>query len=361
MAKIKDKFEMIDPYNKPNIVRGYIYKSADNYGDLLITHVNDVEYNQHIHTTPKFYYPGKVVSHYKYRPGKFPEHDELYIFNKLDGTNICMFSYRDADGEVYRSYKTRLVPFLKEDGYSNWIDLWGRCIEKYSFIKELEKVVDYNFAFEMYGSINIITILYEEQLACKLLYGINNMGTLQLPQIFLGGDDIPRLMISRENPDDMYYALREQMDNKNSEILTQEGVMIYGLLEGKVQFAYKCKPETILSVMKIAMDKIPFREIYNTAINAVESMVGDDIYIETVNLLMEEYPDDMVFRHSEKIKKASAKALVWVKFRSRVISWYKKQDFGKFIPKETMPIVMKYFIGEDPRKIFQILNALYGG
>jgi len=359
--KIEQDFKEIDPYNKQNTIEGIIYKDNARYGDLDILRVNGKDVVQYIHTTPKFYYPGGVTSHRKYSEGKFPKHDYIKIYDKIDGTNICLFSYKDANGKVFRSYKTRLVPFLKESTWGSWIDMWDKCMTLHPKIVQLVNILNINFSFEMYGSLNRIITDYKVPLEIVLLFGITTNGELIDPVIFNEYMPIPKLLgsSSNENPDKIYHLYRYIMENQyQKKPASVEGNMLYGFLNEQVVFAYKCKCDSVLENMKqTGKPTLTRRVIYNTGINALESIENlDDIYDETINLLLEEFPQELIDLYKVKIVTVIKEVTNDTIFKNTIIGWYKEQKYKEFIPKIVMPEVVKVFGKQHSTKIFNHLH-----
>ncbi len=360
--KIEQEFKEKDPYNPQNTVEGIIYKDNPRYGNLLILKVNDKDVVQYVETTPKFYYPGGVSSHYKYTPNKFPKYDYIKIFDKIDGTNICMFSYKDINGVVYRSYKTRLVPFLKESTWGSWIDMWNKCMELHPTIEHLINIKNVNFSFEMYGSLNRIITDYKVPLDIALLFGIKKDGELLDPQLFEDYMPTPKFLgysYSEEDPDQLYEGRRQLMEQQyEKKPASVEGNMLYGFLDDRIVFVFKCKPDSVLENMEQSgKPTLTRRVIYNTGVNALESTDKmDTLYDETINLLQEEFPIDLIDLYKIKIKKIVQKVINDTIFKNTIIGWYKEQNYKEFIPKIVMPEVVKVFGKQHSTKIFQYLN-----
>ena len=144
------KFEEIDPYNKLNIIKGYVNRrQSKTYGSLYITHVNDKPVEQIIFSSPKMHYPFD-----KNGKWEFPESNTVELYEKIDGTNVVSFVYKDAQGNQYLSFKTRLRPFLGEGKFGNFKALWDEMLDMYPEI--LNQCFDQsrNYSFELYGKRN---------------------------------------------------------------------------------------------------------------------------------------------------------------------------------------------------------------
>ena len=143
MGSGQKPFEYVDPYNPQNTVKGVLLNNSDltgiaaalsmrdnRYGDLMITHVNDQPVEQYIYATPKFYYPGNSGSPRTVFTIKHFPNTGFKAYEKLDGTNIFMFKYKDASGCEFVSFKTRLTPFLRSEGFKDWISMFAQAVAK---------------------------------------------------------------------------------------------------------------------------------------------------------------------------------------------------------------------------------------
>lgn len=157
-------FDEVDPFNPENQVRGFIMRSRRRRGDLQITHVNGEACAQYIHATPKIplLEPASPL----------PEFERAHVFDKLDGTNILLFRYRDAGGRDFVSYKTRLSPFLRPLPYGDFVALWRQILERYAApIAELV-AAPHHFGFELFGRAVRILTDYPAELDARLLHAI---------------------------------------------------------------------------------------------------------------------------------------------------------------------------------------------
>ena len=115
-----------DPYNTGNFMTGWVQMiGGDEYGNLLIEEINERPAPQRITaTTPKTSYP--------YR------RDRAWLMNqsqwvraalKYDGTNICQYSYRDADGNRFHHLQAQDETFrASPPSGSCWIAASGNTL-----------------------------------------------------------------------------------------------------------------------------------------------------------------------------------------------------------------------------------------
>ena len=380
-----DDFEMIDPFNPQNTVKGQIFKMNERYGDLQITHVNGKFCEQYIHTTPKFFYPGKTSSLWKYSRGTFPAFTEAFVYDKLDGTNICMFRYMNAEGKEFTSFKTRLVPFLRESKWGNWVKMWQKIMATYPYqYQELLEQTQYNFGFEMYGSVNKILVLYPIVLDGKLLYAIDRYtGKLSEPSIFqFPKPDLLDHFNANINPDDKYdewmrkYNDRvkpfvKEVEGKNDDgepmMVTElidipcEGCMFYlKKTDGEFE-VYKCKPSVVITAQSSANEgpkRVGYNEVWNTALNAMENVENiEDLPKETYKLLLEEYTQDELDVSKEAIDEAIKEVQTHLIFQNGVIEKFKTSGltWSKENKGQIMRYMMQYYPKSDSSKVYNAL------
>lgn len=287
MTDIKH-FEMEDPFND-NVVKAWIDRRV--YETLHITHVNGKHITQDISVTPKLKYPFN-------KDGKFTFPPKIYgidAYEKLDGTNICQFVYKDAENTSYISYKTRGMLFV-QDTVVPFLTMTKQMLEKYPAIKEMPFKNYMNLSYELYGYLNPITIIYDQPIEIALLFGIKHDHTVVSPS-FLNKDGVPsaELKSGIVNPEYQgvadpewsltlipeYNKMREEMEEtleatKNGGYYKgTEGAIWYTYCiaddGGLYSVLYKCKPPTIEEIHWGA-GGISNNGIKTTIKNALEDM-----------------------------------------------------------------------------------------
>lgn len=341
-------FEMTDPFNPQNKVAGIIYRTNDKYGSMLIKTVNGKSCEQFIHATPKFLYPGNSHSSKNYKKGLFPQFFSITIYDKLDGTNIFMFKYKDESGKYFVSFKTRLVPFLKASGFKDWILMWNKMEEKYKEKFDLLKSVllDANenisgFAFEMYGSANKILVEYPVPLDIAMLYHIDTSGNIHDPEesnasickhvipplktedIILPKPNVISKFFNGEDPDNYYSNMIDCYESKFLENESAEGCVFY-IQTSEKTIAWKCKPPSVIAAQCEGNKMVGYKDAYTTALNAMESVDSiDDLGKETYALLAETYEEMIIELSKERIDEAIKDARAYVLFRKEVVEKFK--------------------------------------
>ncbi|MFX0101630.1 MAG: hypothetical protein ACFFCS_18790, partial [Candidatus Hodarchaeota archaeon] len=295
---ITQEFTLEDPFNPGNAVKGLLFKNGDQYGDLKILAVNGKECEQYIHTTPKFYYPGFSKSPTKVKEGYFPEFETIKAFEKIDGTNVCLFRYEDADGSNFVSFKTRLVPFMNPSGKNGFMAMWNKMLEKYSDKFEiLLEETRYNFAFELFGALNKILVDYDVPLDTRLLFVIDRAtGEIHDPTGFdFPAPDLVKEIGKDENPDETYKKLVYEYEKAFNQGKPVEGCMVYVIKADGTAIPFKCKPPSVIEASSGGGMHVSFNEAYVTAMNAMDSAgTIDRLHAETYELLAEVYDKEKI-------------------------------------------------------------------
>jgi hypothetical protein len=284
-----------DPLNPGTVIEGALCQKPNHlYGALAILCVNAEPCPQKIYATPKLHYPfGKDGSFH------FPPVRDIHCYEKLDGTNVLSYSYHDADGGVYRSYKLRLAPFLRNGKWGDFLDMWKSLMSKTPAIVELSSDEKLHVSYEMYGSENEHLVKYETGLAAAALFAVNrHSGELVAPFDFpTTTAPLPKLLTrldSTVDPTVAFAKLRVDMESlnqpaENGKISGTEGSVWYVRSpNGKVSM-WKCKPESIEEIhWATGINK---EAVLATCWNLLES--SDTLTFEALHpLLMEEYQSD---------------------------------------------------------------------
>ncbi|MBD3261916.1 MAG: hypothetical protein GF334_09670, partial [Candidatus Altiarchaeales archaeon] len=169
-------FSVGDPFNPPNTIEGFLCKRSDHrYGALVLFQVNGQEVPPEvIYGTPKQRYP------FKMRRGErnylWPKDIKaIKAYEKLDGTNILAYSYQDAEGNRFITFKTRLTPVVRNGLHASHKDLWKNLLEDRQDISEAAQQASesLSLAFEMYGNMNPLLISYDTPLEAVVIFGVS--------------------------------------------------------------------------------------------------------------------------------------------------------------------------------------------
>lgn len=345
-----NEFDVIDSFNNDNILKGYICKQSDHrYGCLLITKVNDEDCRQIIWATPKLEYPFDRSGNYH-----FPDCKTIIFYEKLDGTNILSYHYFYKNFE-FVTFKTRLTPILKDQKFGMFKSMWLEYMNENDWVNQvIEDNPSYNLSFEMFGSRNPITIMYDIPLEVNILFGVRRNDHVIRPpsELKLTTKCKPPVsfstigMLYDGDLEKHYNSMREFMSSKNKDSLTIEGMVQYCHVGKPSWIMLKCKPEEIEKIHWTSSGFIPEKSLFNTALNVFES--NDNPSIDNfIELLKEEYPQELITKSYHKIEKVWNKALERIEFTKTVNEvWILAKQNGLDITKDkrdTMRFVSIYF------------------
>jgi len=96
----------------------------------------------------------------------FPSVKQIDIYEKIDGTNIFAYQFKDAQDNSHMTYKLRLHPVLRNGKWGNFLDMWKEMLERYPRIPELLMINRCSLSFELFGSRNSHLMLYDTPLDC---------------------------------------------------------------------------------------------------------------------------------------------------------------------------------------------------
>lgn len=273
-------FNVADNFNEGNTIEGVICtKSGHIYGALVIWKVNGKEVEpRRIYATPKLYYPFTTKGSAAI---KFPKHKAVKIYEKLDGSNICQYFYKDNLGNYYTTYKTRLSPMLENKRRQQFVVLWKEMLAKYPEIEDIptEMYDKFSFSYELYGNRNTHIVRYDTDLDVSPLFAINQAdATIYTPDDnwFFGKKNTPVASLG-EDADivEIYEKMRYKAGAKSRKygdyIIGKEGYIFYVLTSDDKWIMYKCKSE-LMENRKWVNNCIPKSIIIPTAWNALETV-----------------------------------------------------------------------------------------
>lgn len=383
-------FNDVDPFNPQNRVEGYLcYEPDRRYGTLYITKVNGFPACQLIWATPKMHYPMDFKGQYHWVSNV--SHVEVY--EKLDGTNILQYLYKDVDGNEFVSYKTRMMPFVSDKG--GFLTMWREAIDIYPEIPEIRHLNGMNVSYELYGRRNLILMPYKVPLDMKVLFGRGDAGEIITPMIMdTGGIGHAPLITTVDGKSDLveeYGKVRAYLNEHllsrkvEREITDPGGVVrtiedheVLGGLEGTVWYAvadqgtiqYKCKPDVIMDIHFKASQGLPYHSIYVTVVNAFEDQ--DIVTAEyVVQLLKEEFDESEIYKKLETINKLVLQANLRHELKNKIMAEYRARQMVEpgFDINKDKGAVMRYFSGhlaewgipaKNSGKVYQLLMEAYG-
>lgn len=371
-TKILAKFtDVRDDFNPENTLTGYLCHQSDHrYGAMVIMEVNgEVVDPQVIYATPKLHYPF-ARDDMENRNYHFPKFIKVKAYEKLDGTNICAYSYADANGKRFLTFKVRLNPVVKNSKWGPFQDLLFELLEKFPELRTFKPVLsgDYSLSFELYGLRNKHSVEYEEPLGLKLLFGVRQADhAVMLPD----GFDLPSNWVlkpaaecgSSQDLVQFYEKLREEA-NEGITVVDEltvkgsEGFVFYVYTEDKIWMQFKCKPEK-MEAIHWANDMLPESMIIPTIFNAFET--SDDPSLEDViELLKEEANANQIEKSLERIEKCYTLVIQKIKMQEKVKALYDQSGltFEKDGKREVMRYLSHHFEKKEMSTVFTSLKEL---
>ena len=359
-AKWLQTFDAEDPFNGNKRLCGFLCQKPDHlYGALALTHVDGKEVPQTILATPKLHYPfGRDGSFH------FPPIKRILIHEKLDGTNVLAYRYRDSAGDTFTTYKLRLAPVLRNSRWGAFLDMWQELLERYPNIPKLVAKNDCHISFEMYGGRNAHLIAYEVPLETAVLFGVRadasvvppeNLDLLGVPPARLLGE-----LEAGQDPVAKYAEMRASMEKQNrkaedDKISGTEGTVWYSETpKGKISM-WKCKPESVEAIHWAA--GINKEAVRATCWNYLES--GDNLTYDTLlPLLLEEYDPHDIEKFRGCIEECIKQVRVELEFKEGVLAQYDSLPAGLSILTDkgaVMRLLSQRFGSQDMRKVFSII------
>jgi hypothetical protein len=377
-----DRFEVSDIFNVPNTIGGFLCRQSDHrYGALVIDHVNGIPVPpQRIYCTPKLHYPFGETSDGMARNYHWPKViEEVVVFEKLDGTNVCAYSYADATGTRYITFKTRLTPVLQSSKFGNFAGMWQELLGGSEELKDLiygiPEVISgrRTMSFEMYGCRNKILVVYEVPLACKMLFTVDQIDASVYPPTEGSYKDSSfvlkpeAVLTSGQDLTVFYDQKRAEAEAKNVKIITEESEEVTGI-EGYVFYVrspegwklLKCKPPSI-EASHWAGAYIPASRIIPTCWNALESAPDGKLTIPYIReLLLEEFSNKQVTASYNLIEASIAHVEASLEWRSRVQQAY--AETGLFYETDGKAAVMRAlstkFTKPEMKRVYSTLFQL---
>jgi hypothetical protein len=351
-------FDVEDPFNDALRLRGFLCQKPDHrYGALVITHVNDAETPQLILATPKLHYPfGKDGSFH------FPPIKTIHLYEKLDGTNVLAYRYRDDNGQWRLTYKLRLSPTLRNSRWGPFLDMWRELLQTHPTIPELVEANGCHVSFEMYGARNTHLLVYDRDLAVAVLFGVRLDASVvplhQLDLLAVPGASLIGELVAGEDPVAKYGEIRAQMEQRNKptedEKLTGvEGTVWYVEEPGGRVSLWKCKPESVEAIhWALGVNK---KAVIATCWNLLET--SDDLSYETLlPMLLEEYEQRDIEAFRPHIDECIREVQHEFEFKERVLDEYAKLGVSIHADKAVvMRALSQRFARNEMKKVYALI------
>lgn len=355
-------FEVQDPFNDDLDLKGYLSLRPDHrYGALAVTHVNGKPAPQRIFATPKLHYPFDRTGAFHFPPVK-----DIAIYEKLDGTNILAYRYRDAEENLHTTYKLRLFPVLRNGKWGAFLDMWREMLGRYPAIPELPAKNDCAVSFELYGAQNAHLVLYERPLDCALLFGVSDSGTVIPPsRLDTGTVPVPWLygeLRAGDDPVAAYARIREDIERdieklEDGKLKGSEGAVWYVTPANGETVIFKCKPESVEAVHWT--EGINKAAVMMTCWNLLET--SDTLSYETLlPLLLEDYAQEEIDRFRPHVDACIEEVNRELAFRNRVLSAYAATGLSIASDKAAvMRALSQQFSRGEMKKVYSLI-VLYG-
>ena len=354
-----------DPYNPDNFLTGWVQMTGGNeYGTLQIASVNERPVPQRILTTPKTAYPYR-----RDRAWLLQSAASIRSAPKYDGTNICQYSYRDADGNRFTSFKLRTRPFVAPF----FRVLLDRTLRNYPNVAELKLQDHEAMLYELYGRQNHLLIEYPHDIDLMALCRRNpedgDMQPADPDDPMFNRLDCPIALLS---PPSQWLDIRAEYQRRqtfHSANLTEtkvdgerafrghEGEMLYVTfsdgsrdLPGPFTRLIKLKPPEIEEIHQ-SSDHVPKEEIQATARNLWETDDHPELR-HLITLLQEDWSDDQIKRSTETITAVLTEVLQKRQYEDEILETFhhnfEDQDF-----RTDRPAVMRRLANLLPRSAMQ--------
>lgn len=357
-AKWLQPFDATDPFNEDLRLRGFLCQRPDHrYGALALTHVGEAEVPQVILATPKLHYPfGRDGSFH------FPPIKSVFIYEKLDGTNVLAYRYRDAEGVWHLSYKLRLAPVLRNSKWGPFLDMWQELLIKHPTIPRLVEHNDCHVSFEMYGARNAHLMIYDVDLAAVALFGVRPDASVvpihQLDLLGVPGTSLIGELRAGEDPVAKYAEIRAAMENRNraaedDKLIGMEGTVWYLEEPGGKVSMWKCKPESVEAIHWA--NSINKKAVIATCWNFLET--NDDLNYDALKpLLLEDYQSEEIEHFRPHVENCIQQVRREAELKEQVLARY--DALGMSIHEDkaaVMRALSPHFARGDMKKVFTLI------
>jgi len=320
-----EPFDVTDPFSKLQL-EGFLSLKPDyRYGALALLKVEGEATSQRILATPKLHYPFDRNGAFH-----FPSVRQIDIYEKIDGTNIFAYQFKDFWGDSHVTYKLRLHPVLRNGKWGSFLDMWNEMLKRYPQIPQLPVINKCALSLELYGSRNSHLMLYDTPLDCALLFGLDSDGRYRsIDEIDRLGVPVPThfgRLTAGEDPVAAYGRIREKLQatiqsQDDEKLRGHEGAVWYVTTANMERVLFKCKPESVEAIhWKGGINKAA---VMATCWNLLET---EDLleYAKLERLLLEEYSQEDIDGFREHIDSCITDVSEELNFRNLVLEAYDK-------------------------------------
>jgi hypothetical protein len=350
-------FDVIDPFSSLRL-EGFLSQKPDHrYGAIVISRVDNADAPQLIYATPKLRYPLDKTGAFH-----FPQISKIDIYEKLDGTNVLAYNYADADGEQHLTYKLRLFPVLRNGNFGNFLDMWQEMLQRYPEIPDLVNANGCSISFELYGSRNLHLMVYQEDLDCAIIFGVDRFGKCRSPaELKVFGVPVAAhhgTLQAGQDPVTEYNRIRADLQLEIEELEDEklrgaEGTVWYITTASGEQVMFKCKPESVEAIhWKGGISK---EGVKATCWNLLE--VEDVLTFAALErLLLEEYAQEDIDHFKVCINECIIDVNGQLAFRNQVLEEYAKVGVSLKADKPTvMRTLSTKFAKNEMKKVYTLI------
>ncbi len=351
-------FDVTDPFNDELRLTGFLCQKPDHrYGALALLTVGDELVPQRIWATPKLHYPFDRAGTFR-----FPALRRIHLYEKLDGTNVLSYRYRDARGEWRTSFKLRLSPVIRNSRWGAFLDLWREMTQRHPAIPALVEANNCHISVELYGARNMHLIAYETDLAVATLFGVRDDGSV-VPAHRLTLYDVPAAPLLGEvsgadDPVARYNEIRAEIEARNrpadeEKISGSEGMIWYVEQPDGGFVLFKCKPESVEAIhWAVGINKTA---VLATCWNLLETQ--DELNYEAlVSLLLEEYNAEEIEGYRAHIDACIAQVNDTLAYQARVLAAYRATGLSLSTHKsEVMRALATQFPRGEMKRVYSVI------
>ena len=366
-----------DPYNPGNTVSGYVQRhSGDEYGTLILTHVNGRPAPQRIAATPKASYPYHPDGRWLMQSAQ-----SVRTYVKYDGTNVCQYSYHDADSNRYTTFKLRIRPFVSP----RFQPLITIVLSRYPALRNLKLQQDEAMLYELYGRDNLHMFQYDVDIALISLCRRNpstgnldppdptdpNFARLDCPlaeptgSMSADGVNIRQEYTQRQTHHSNGLVHIGQTEDEQPIYRGNEGEMLYATfahgdrsLPGTFTRMLKLKPPEVEEIHRTP-DFISKLEIQATMRNIFEAS-DEPTLDDLIFMLKEEWNKQQITNSMDVIQRTFDAAMDSYQTEQKILTTYHENfahdDFHKDRPA-TMRLMSAHFPRHRMGLVYCILNA----
>lgn len=370
------KFSATDPFNSNNVLDGVICMAENSkFGNLIITAVNGVETRQFVWATPKIHYPFDNNNAWLIPTSHV---DNIVAFEKIDGTNILAFTYKNENGDECVSYKTRRMPFVGDD----FLYMWKDVLKKHPDIPEIVKKNNMNMAFELYGKTNLHGIIYDIDLDAKVLFGRKDDGEIiPATKIDCGTVGFPKIIKDwtavadsefQKDYNDMERMLTDSFKPLEEKTEEEAEVLGYGM-EGSVWYVnwkaggytmFKCKGDQVREAHQKIFNGISPGNVNQAIFKTLEyglELTTDNV----VETLREDWSDGDIFKRIHMVERMIQSYMADKKIKTLVLEEYDSVRAAnpEFDITKNRGLVMRHFankMGEWNLNKKKFASKVYG-